>query len=141
MNKEEQVINHFAGLPQSKIDELIILHRLITQILPNAKLWFIDGKDENGNIVANLQIGYGNMTIKYANGKTKDFFQIGISPNTKGISVYIMGIDDKMYLPKTYGKSIGKAKVTGYCIKFGSLNEINIDVLETAIRDGLEFKP
>jgi hypothetical protein len=141
MNNETQILNHFAGLPQSKTDELIILHRLITQILPNAKLWFIDGKDENGKIVANLQIGYGNMTIKYANGKTKDFFQIGISPNTKGISVYIMGIDDKMYLPKTYGKSIGKANVTGYCIKFGSLNEINIDVLETAIRDGLEFKP
>jgi len=141
MNKEEQVLNHFAGLPQSKTDELIILHRLITQILPNAKLWFIDGKDENGKIVANLQIGYGNMTIKYANGKTKDIFQIGISPNTKGISVYIMGIDDKMYLPKTYGKSIGKAKVTAYCIKFNSIKDINIDVLETAIRDGLEFKP
>ena len=49
-----------------------------------------------------------------------------------------MGIEDKKYLPETYGKIIGKASVTGYCIKFKTLKDINIDILEEAIQDGVE---
>lgn len=45
-----------------------------------------------------------------------------------------MGLDDKKYLPDTYGKLIGKASVTGYCIKFKSLMDINMDILAKAIR-------
>jgi len=51
--------------------------------------------------------------MTYADGKTKDFYQIGISTNTTGISVYIMGISDKTYLSQTYSGRLGKAKVTG----------------------------
>jgi hypothetical protein len=97
----------------------------------------LDGKDDNGKIVTNPNIGYGLQKLKYANGKTKDFYQIGISGNTTGISVYVMGIEDKTYLPETYGKTIGKASVTGYCIKFKTLKDINIDILEEIIQDGV----
>jgi hypothetical protein len=62
-----------------------------------------------------------------------------MSANTTGISIYILGIKDKKYLPQTYGKEIGKGSVTGYCIKFNNLNDINIDILEAAIRDGVEI--
>jgi hypothetical protein len=61
-----------------------------------------------------------------------------LSGNTTGISVYIMGIKDKKYLEQTYGKKLGKASITGYCIKFKSLKDINLDVLESAIRYGAE---
>ena len=70
--------------------------------------------------------------------RAKDFYQIGLSANTTGISVYILGIDDKSYLAKTYGKKLGKASVTGYCIKFKTLKDINIEMLEAAIRDGAQ---
>jgi hypothetical protein len=76
--------------------------------------------------------------IKCADGESKEFYQIGISANTTGISVYIMGIEDKKYLPETNGKTIGKASVTGYCIKFKTLKDIDIDILETAILDGVK---
>jgi hypothetical protein len=49
-----------------------------------------------------------------------------------------MGIDDKKYLLQTYGEKIGKASVTGYCIKFKKLKDINIDILKTAIQDGVK---
>jgi len=58
--------------------------------------------------------------------------------NTNRISVYIMGIEDKKYLADTFGKKLGKASVTGYCIKFRTLEDINIDILEEAIRYGFE---
>jgi len=48
-----------------------------------------------------------------------------------------MGLDDKTYLPETYGAGIGKAKVTGYCIRFSSLRNIDLGVFETAVRDGI----
>ncbi len=76
--------------------------------------------------------------MKYADGKTKEFYQIGISANTTGISVYILGIKDKKYLALKYGKELGKASVTGYCIKFKTLRDINIDILEAAIRYRVE---
>lgn len=106
--------------------------------MPDCKLWFLDGKNSEGKIISNPNIGYGSYTLKYADGSSKEFYQIGMSANTTGISVYIMGIDDKTYLSKTYGSKIGKASVTGYCIKFKALKDFNIDALEEAIRSGLK---
>jgi len=138
MNIQEQIKDYIASQPEPKRSEIEALHKRILQALPKGKLWFLDGKDDKGKIVTNPNIGYGLQTIKYADGKTKEFYQIGISANTTGISVYIIGIDDKKYLLETYGKTIGKASVTGYCIKFKSLKDININTLELAIRDGVE---
>ncbi len=138
MNIQEQIKSYIDSIPEPKRSDIEVLHKHIPQLLPKCKLWYLDGKDEKGKIVSNPNIGYGLQTIKYADGKTKEFYQIGISANTTGISVYIMGIGDKKYLPETYGKTIGKASVTGYCIKFKTLKDINIDILESAIRDGVE---
>ena len=114
------------------------LQAIILALMPTCKLWFLDGKDEKGKIVSNPNIGYGSLTMKYANGKTREFYQIGISANTTGISVYIMGVNDKKYLARTFGKELGKASVTGYCIKFKTLADIKIDVLKAAIQYGIE---
>lgn len=138
MSPQEQIKKYIENQPEPKRTDIKSLHQRMVKMLPKSKLWFLDGKDDNGKVVSNPQIGYGLQTLKYADGKTKPFYQIGISTNTKGISVYIMGIDDKTYLPKTYGKTLGKADVTGYCIKFKTLKDIDIDVLEKAILDGVE---
>jgi hypothetical protein len=76
--------------------------------------------------------------MKYADGSSREFYQIGLTATTSGISVYIIGIEDKKYLAETFGKNLGKASVTGYCIKFKALKDINTDVLEAAIRFGFE---
>jgi hypothetical protein len=114
------------------------LHQRTLAVLPGCKVWFLNGENDKGKVVANPNIGYGSHTMKYANGKTAEWFQIGISANTTGISVYILGLKDKTYLARTYGEKIGKATVTGYCIKFKTLKEINVDILEAAIRYGFE---
>lgn len=138
MNLQEQIKSYIDSQPESKKADLETLHNRILQLLPGSRLWFLDGKDEKGKVVSNPNIGYCMKTIHYADGKTKDFYQVGISGNTTGISVYVMGIQDKNYLPDTYGKIIGKASVTGYCIKFKTLKDINLDILEAAILDGVE---
>lgn len=138
MNVEEQIEDYITGQPQQKRSDMQTLHKHILQVLPGCKLWFDDGKNAENKVVSNPSIGYGSHTIKYADGKTREFFQIGMSANTTGISIYILGIKDKTYLAITYGKDLGKANVTGYCIKFKSLEDININVLEAAIRYGVE---
>lgn len=112
------------------------MHRQILELLPGRKLWFLDGKDKTGKVVTNPNIGYGEFSMLYKDGSTRDFYQIGISANSAGISVYIMGIADKKYLKETFGDIIGKASVTGYCIKFRSLKDIDRKVLFRAILYG-----
>ena len=138
MTVQKQIKEYIATQPEPKRSEMQQLHHMILALMPACKLWFLDGKDEKGNIVSNPNIGYGSQTIQYANGKTREFYQIGISANTTGISVYIMGINDKKYLAKTFGQKLGKASVTGYCIKFKTLTDIKIDVLKAAIQYGIE---
>jgi hypothetical protein len=138
MNLQKQIKEYIATQPEPKRSEMQQLHHIILALMPTCKLWFLDGKDEKGKTVSNPNIGYGFQTIKYANGKTKEFYQIGISANTTGISVYIMGVNDKNYLTQTFGHELGKASVTGYCIKFKTLTDIKLDVLKAAIQYGIE---
>jgi hypothetical protein len=147
MKVQEQIKEYITTQPELKNNEMQALHQRILQVLPKCKLWFLDGKDDKGKIVSNPNIGYGSYTIEYADarpdgkggrGTTREFYQIGLSANTTGISVYIMGIKDKTYLTQTFGKKIGKASVTGYCIKFKTIKDINMDILEAAIRYGVE---
>jgi hypothetical protein len=134
MNIQEQIENYIVSQPGPKRSDMQELHSIILKIMPACKLWFLDGKNSENKTVSNPNIGYGIQTIKYADGKTREVYQIGLSANKTGISVYILGIDDKTYLAKTYGKKIGMASVTGYCIKFKTLKDINVEILKAAIR-------
>src|SRR5215470_472598 len=135
---EEQIEAYITSQPEPKQSDMQALHGIIQEVMPACKLWFLDGKNSENKTVSNPNIGYGLQTIKHADGKTREFYQIGLSANTTGISLYILGIKDKKYLAQTYGKKLGKASVTGYCIKFRALKMINIDILEAAIRDGVD---
>ncbi len=138
MSVQKQINKYIAGQVEPKRGDLQTLHRLILEILPACKLWFLDGKNAENKTVSNPNIGYGLHAIKYADGKTREFYQIGTSANKTGISVYILGIKDKTYLARTYGKKLGKASVSGYCIRFKTLADINVDMLQAAMRYGAE---
>lgn len=139
MKIQEQIDAYITSQPEPKRSDMQALHRFILQVMPACKLWFLDGKNSENKTVSNPNIGYGSYTIKYADGSGREFYQIGLSANKTGISVYILGINDKTYLARTYGEKLGKANVSGYCIRFKTLKDINIDILETAIRYSVEL--
>src|SRR5579863_433029 len=124
MNTQNQIEKYIAAQSEPKRGEMQQLHHMILALMPKCKLWYLDGKDEKGKIVSNPNIGYGSQTIQYSNGKTREFYQIGISANTTGISGYIIGVKDKKYLAQKFRKELNKASVTGYCSKFKTLTEI-----------------
>ena len=140
MNVKEQIKEYITSLPQQSQSEIQELHKHIIKALQKCKLWFSDGKDNNRKTVANPTIGYGIHTIKYTNGTTKEFFQIGMGASSSGIFVHILPVKDKTYLANTYGKQLGKASVAGYAIKFKKLKDINIEVLIAAIKYGAEIQ-
>jgi Domain of unknown function (DU1801) len=137
MDVPERVEAYLASQSEPKRSDLRQLHAHMLAEFPDSRLWFNDGTNEDGKVVANPNIGYGAYTITYADGASREFYRIGLSANTTGISVYVLGLDDKTFLARTYGASIGKANVTGYCIKFRRLSVVNVDVLRAAIRHGM----
>lgn len=139
MSVREQIDRYIDDQPEAKREELRDLHRRILAISPDAKLWFLDGRNDDGKVVSNPNIGYGSETLSYANGDTRAFYKIGLSANTSGLSVYVMGLQDKKYLSETYGSRLGKAKITGYCIRFRALKDLDLRVLEDLVADALGF--
>jgi len=140
MTVQQQILQLISGQPEPKRQDLQALHALILGVLPDCRLWFETGRNSDNKVVSNPNIGYGSYAIKYADGSFREFYRIGLSPNKTGISVYILGLEDKKCLAENYGASIGKASVTGYCIKFKALKDINLDVLEAAIRFGGQYQ-
>lgn len=138
MSAQQQISNYINTQSEAKRSDMQAVHALTLRAMPKCKLSFFDGKNSDGKVVSNPTIGYGSFMMHYADGSTKESFRIGLSANTTGISVYVMGLADKTYLPNTFGKKIGKATVTGYCIRFKKLADIDQDILEAAIRYGAE---
>jgi hypothetical protein len=138
MAPAESILGYIESLPEPRQSDIRRLHELVLALVPGCRLWFLDGRDERGKVVSNPSIGYGTLRKALANGKSREFYQVGISANSAGLSVYLMGITDKAYLKQTYGPGIGKAELTSYCIKFRSLGNVDQEVLLRAIQDGLQ---
>lgn len=139
MEIERQILQFIALLEDSKQQDFLSLHKLMRSILPDGKLWMEDGKNEEGKVVTNPTIGYGQQTMLLAKGKSREMFQIGISSNTSGISIYLIGIRNKLDLADQFGHKLGKAKVSGYCIKFKQLVDLDFTVLEEVLRLGIKL--
>ena len=138
MNVSELIRSYIDSLPEPKQSDMRLLHETVLALSPGSKLWFLDGRDETGKVVSNPSIGYGTFEKPQANGKTRTLFQVGLSANSAGLTVYIMSLSDKAYLKNTYGSTIGKAELTGYCIKFRALKYVDLETLKRAILDGLQ---
>jgi len=137
---QRQIQAHFTQLEVDKSKELQQLHNLIVSLNPQCKLWFDNGINEEGKVVTNPTIGYGLQTLEYAKGNTREFFQIGICATTSGISIYLIGLKDKNILKKTFGETLGKSTITGYCVKYKRLSDLNSETLEQLIQFGFSIK-
>jgi len=138
MTIQTQIADYIGGIAEPKRSDLATLHDAVLALAPDARLWFLDGRNAAGKVVSNPNIGYGLQTLQYADGGSREFYRVGLSANTAGLSVYIMGLDDKTLLASAYGETLGKADITGYCIRFKALKAIDLEVLKAAIRFGLE---
>jgi hypothetical protein len=138
MNVKSQINQLISTQAEPKQSEMQSIHNLIIELNPNCKLWFFDGKNDLGKQVAHPTIGYGEYTITYKNGSSRNFFKVGLLANPSGITIHVMGIKDKNFLLSTYGQDIGKAKIGTYAISFKAIKEINLNVLKIIIKNRFE---
>ncbi len=138
MNVKTQIKEFIASLEEPKRAEIVRLHELIQAQQPKCQLWFETGIDSSGKAVTNPNIGYGHQTMRYANGSTREFYRVGVSATKSGISIYILGLADRNALKKLFAARLGKVSVTGYCIKFKKLTDVDLEVLAEAVKYGLE---
>lgn len=114
-----------------------ILNWMQTQF-PDLQATFHDGKDEIGKQITNPIHGFGAFEQTYANGEKKTHFQIGVAQTKSGISIYLLGIRGKMDLPVAC-MALGKAKVTGYCISYKKMADLNLGVLKNVLLSTLKL--
>ena len=88
MNVQEQIEKYITSQPEPKRSDMQELHRIILEVMPACKLWFLDGKNSEGKTVSNPNIGYGSDTMKYADGTTREFYQIGLSKQNRDLCLY-----------------------------------------------------
>ena len=138
METNTQINTFIDSLSEETAADLRALHALMLQWIPNGKLWFDNGLNADNKVVTNPTIGYGSYPHTFANNTTKELFQIGISATKSGISVYVMGIRKKLNIAQAFGEKLGKAKVSGYCISFKKLEDLNLNALEEVVRVGVE---
>lgn len=138
MSTEEQIKAYLDSQPPAKRSDLVRIHEQILELLPQGRLWFSDGRNAEGKVISNPTIGYGLHTLRYADGSSREYFKIGLLANATGISLHILGIDDKEYLIRTFGPTLGKAKITGYCIRLKALKDIHFDTLQAVLRFACE---
>ncbi|MEY2899101.1 MAG: hypothetical protein RL138_1154 [Bacteroidota bacterium] len=133
MSIQTQIETYIESLVQPKQTELRKLFAFIKNTLPQSNLSFLDGRDEKGKVVTNPNIGFGECVLNYADGSSRAFYKIGISATSKGLSIYIMGLADKNLLRNKLEDKLGKATITGYCISFKKLEDINQALLKEVL--------
>ncbi len=134
MSTEEKITQHLTTLAPEKSAALSRLYQLIHMETSSNGPQFFDGKNEKGKVVTNPTIGFGKSRIQYANGRFQDTFRIGICATSTGLSIYILGLEDKNFLREFLGDRLGKAKITGYAISFKKMSDIDEFALRELVR-------
>ncbi|MEM9055752.1 MAG: DUF1801 domain-containing protein [Pseudomonadota bacterium] len=83
-------------------------------------------------------IGYGRYYYKYESGREGEFMLTGFSPRKQNLTVYIMpgyrydGMQEKL------GR-LGKHKLGKSCLYINKLADVDMDVLEEIVLDGVAY--
>lgn len=83
-------------------------------------------------------IGYGRYHYKYESGREGEFMMTGFSPRKQNLTVYIMpgyrydSMKEKL-------SRLGKHKLGKSCLYINKLADVDMDVLEEIVLEGLSY--
>lgn len=83
-------------------------------------------------------IGYGRYHYKYESGREGDMLMTGFSPRKANLVMYIMpGYRSEAMQEKL--SRLGKHKLGKSCLYINKLADVDMDVLEEIVRDGVDY--
>lgn len=110
--------------PQRRQDGLLLLDLFNRVTGLSAKMW--------GSSI----VGYGRYAYTYDSGRSGEFFLTGFSPRKTTLTIYVMpGYRD---LSEQLGR-LGRHKTGKSCLYINKLIDIEMDVLEEIILNGLAY--
>ncbi len=84
-------------------------------------------------------IGFGKYHYKYASGREGDWFMIGLASQKNYISVYVCATLDNKYIAEDYKEKLPKASIGKSCIRFKSIEDIDLAILTELIERARDF--
>ena len=84
-------------------------------------------------------IGYGDYAYRGPDGRTREWFVIGLAAQKKHLSLYVNAADDDGYLPARYSDRLGKVKVGSAVINFKSAADLDLGVVKELARRALDL--
>jgi hypothetical protein len=81
-------------------------------------------------------VGFGTYHYTYDSGREGDHLKVGFSPRKSSLSLYIMpGFERYQELLE----KLGKHKTGKSCLYINKLADVDLDVLQTLIRESVEY--
>ena len=120
---------YLAALDEPRKSELKILHALIRKSAAGLKPCIRSG-----------MLGYGPYHYVYASGREGDSARIGLASQKNYISLYVSCTPDGKYLAESYARKLPRASIGKSCIRFRSLRDVDLDVIEELIRKAAAFR-
>lgn len=129
--------SYLDSLPENTKEELTFFHQQVLEKYPNCRIWFLDGKDASGKVISNPNMGYGSITLPTKTNINREFYKLGISANSKGFSIYFMGLTDRNLIQNHLGHFFPNSKITGYCLNLKSIKKVELAILDKLIQFGM----
>ena len=119
--------DYIKSLPAEVRADIAQLDTAISEVMSDhvKTLWegrFWGGSDQH-------IIGFGDWSYQRSDGKTVEWFIVGLASQKHYISVYVNAADEDGYLVEKYADKLGGAKIGKSSISFESLDDIDLDVL------------
>lgn len=121
---------YLASLPEPRRADVTALHRAITRAVPKLKPVVVYG-----------MLGYGPYHYWYESGREGDSAVIALASQKQYISLYLMAVEDGVYLAEANKARLGKVSVGKCCIRFKRLADLDLPSALRLVRKAAKLKP
>ena len=122
------VDDYIQDLPDDRRDMVRAVHERVRAAVPDLEVRMWD-----------RFIGYRAYHYRYASGREGDWFPIGLANNKRYVSLYLCAVDEDGYLAEANADRLGKVDVGKSCIRFKTLDDLNLDVVDELCRRAAEL--
>jgi hypothetical protein len=86
-------------------------------------------------------IGYGEIVQPRPRGDPVEWFLVGLARQRRHFSLYVNAVLDGAYLLDRYVGRLGKVKTGSASLSFGSLDDVDLDVLKALLVQTHDLSP
>ena len=86
-------------------------------------------------------VGYGAIIQPRPKGPDVEWFLIGLARQKRHVSLYVNAAAGQQYLSAAYGSRLGKVKVGAAAVNFGSVRDLDLEVLAELVAHAGRVQP